>query len=89
MKFRDESFITSWGEGVIFKGGGVGNNFDDVLGHGGVENKMTYGQEGGGGSCISSSMGGGVRCVPLVFLFIKSHNFLGALSPRPPYIPAL
>ena len=38
---------------------------------GGIENKMTYGQ---GGSCISSGIGG-VRCVPLVFLFIKSHSF--------------
>ena len=27
---------------------------------------------------------GGVRCVPLVFLFIKSHSFLGASPPRPP-----
>ena len=43
----------------------------------GVENKMTNGQEGGG-SCISSGIGG-LRCVPLVFLFIKIHSF-----PDPP-----
>ena len=29
--------------------------------------------------------GGGVRCVPLVFHFIKSHS----LPPRPPSIPSL
>ena len=68
------------GGAVIFRG--VGNFFRDVLG--GVENIMTYRQ--GGGSCISSGIGG-VRCVPLVFLFIKSHSFLGAA--QPPYIPAL
>ena len=69
---RDESFITSWGGAVIFRGGGQ-NFFCDVPG--GVEKKMTYGQ---GGSCISSGIGGGIRRVPLVFLFIKSHSFWGA-----------
>ena len=43
---RDESFITSWGGGGYIQGGGVGNVFGDVLGEG--ENKMTYGQGGGG-----------------------------------------
>ena len=52
-----------------------------------VKNKMTYGQVG---SCILSGIGG-VRHVPLVFLFIKSHSFWGggAAPPRSPYIPAL
>ena len=61
---------------VIFRGG---RNFF-LWCTGGVEKKMSYGQ---GGSCISSGIGG-VRCVPLVFHFIKSHSFWGALPPRPP-----
>ena len=43
------------GGGDYIQGGGVGNFFADVLG--GVENKITY--EQGGGSCISSGIGGG------------------------------
>ena len=82
IKIRDESFITSWG-GRLYSGGE--SEIFLVMYWGGGENKITYGQ---GGSCISSGIGG-VRCVPLVFLFIKSHSFWGAAPPRPPYIPDL
>ena len=71
---RDESFITTWGG--LYSGGGR-KFLGDVLG--GVENKMTHGQ---GRSCILSGIGGGgVRCVPLVFLFNKSHSFWGGYPP--------
>ena len=56
--------------GRLYSGGAVGNFFGDVLG-GGVENKMTYGQGGGGVMYFGQYWGRGVRCVPLVFLFIK------------------
>ena len=54
---------------------------------GGVENKKPLGKLGV--SYISSGIGGGggVRCVPLVFAFIKSHSFWGALPPPPPPTP--
>ena len=79
--YRDESFIISWGGGGRLYSGGVGNFFGDVLGGGELKIlKMTYGQ---GGSCISSGIGR-VRCVPLVFLFIKSHSFWGRSTPDPP-----
>ena len=56
--------------GSIFRGGSK----NVLVMYWGVKNKMTYGQ--GVGSCISSGIGEGrVRCVPLVFLFIKSHTF--------------
>ena len=83
--FRDESFITSWG-GRLYSGGGVGNFFGDVLG--GLKIKWPMGR----GVMYFVRYGGGVRCVLLVFLFIKSHSFWGAQPPRPlppPYIPAL
>ena len=76
---RDESFITSWGGGRLYSGG-AGRKFFWWCTVG-VENKITYGQ---GGSCISSGIGG-LRCVPLVFLFIKSHSFWGAAPPVPLY----
>ena len=79
--FRDESFITSWGGGGYIQGRGVGIFFGDVLGGGG-EKKMTYGQ--GGGVMYFVRYWRGIRCVPLVFLFIASHSFWGALPPRPP-----
>ena len=74
---RDESFITSWGGGgaVIFRGG-VGNFFGDVLG--GLKIKWPMGR---GGHVFRQVWGRGVRCVPLVFLFIKSHSFWGAQTP--------
>ena len=56
---------------VVIFSGGRNFVFGDVLGGGGVENKMTYGQ---GGHVFRQVLGGGVRCVPLVFLFIKSHS---------------
>ena len=46
----------------------------------GVENKMTYGQ----GGHVFRKVSGGVRYVPLVFLFIKSHSYWGAKPPDPP-----
>ena len=67
------------GGGRYIQGGR--NFFVDALG-GGSENKMALGQ---GGSCISSGIwGGGVRCVPLVLHFIKSHSFWGLCPPDPP-----
>ena len=82
LKIRDESFITSWGGrgAVIFRGGG--SECFLVMYWGGGENKMTYGQ--GGGHVFRQVLGGGVRCVPLVFLFIKSHSSWGAQTPVPP-----
>ena len=80
---RDESFITSWG-GRLYSGG-VGNFFGDVLG-GGLKIKWPMGR---GGHVFRQVLGGGVRCVPLVFLFIKSHSFWGAVPPRTPYILSL
>ena len=62
-------------------GGGVGIFFGDVLG-GGVKIKIPWGR---GGSYISSGIWEGVRCVPLVFAFIKS--FWGAKPPPPPRPP--
>ena len=61
---RGESFITSWGDGYI-QGGGVGNCFGDVLGVG-VENKMTYGQ-GGGGHVFRQVLGGQMCSTGLSF----------------------
>ena len=60
---RDESFITSWGGGRLYSGGGVGNFFGDVLG-GGVENKMTYGQ---GGHVFRQVLGGQMCSIGLSF----------------------
>ena len=57
-KIRDESFISSWGAPVIFRGG-VGKFFGDVLGGG--ENKMTYGQ-GGVMYFVRNWGGGGQMC---------------------------
>ena len=62
--------------------GGSDFFFDDVLG-GGVENKNPLGQ-GGGHIFHQVFGGGGVRCVPLVFAFIKSQGFWGG-SPDYPY----
>ena len=81
--FRDESFITSWGGGAGYIQGGGGRKFFWWCTGGGVENKMTHGQGGGHVFC---QVLGGVRCVLLVFLFIKSHSFWGA-QPRPPPPP--
>ena len=36
----------------------------------------------GGGLGVGGVGGGGVRCVPLVFVFIKSHSFWGASPPK-------
>ena len=45
---------------------------------------MTYGQGRVVMYFVRYWGGGGVRCVPLVFLFIKSHNFWGAQTPLYP-----
>ena len=70
------------GAGYIQGGGGWIFFFGDVLG-GGVENKNPLGQ--GGHIFRQEFGGGGVKCVPLVFAFIKSQSFLGAKPPDPPY----
>ena len=70
------------GGGRLYSGGGVGIFLGDVLGGG--ENKNPLGQ---GGSYISSGIWG-VRCVPLVFAFIKSQSFWGGgQAPQTPHIP--
>ena len=75
MSALGTSHLLPAGGGGRLYSGGVGIFFCDVLG-GEVEKKMTYSSGIGGG--------GGVRCVSLVFLFIKSHSFWGAPLPRPP-----
>ena len=47
-RLRDKSFITSWGGRLYSEWGGVRNFFLVMYGVGGGENKMTYGQGGGG-----------------------------------------
>ena len=68
------------GGAVIFRGGSE-FFFGDVLG--GLKIKIPWGR-GGGHIFHQEFGGGGVRCVPLVFAFIKSQSFLGAKPPRPP-----
>ena len=64
--------------GRLHSGGGVGIFFGDVLG--GLKIKIPWGR----GGHIFHQVFGGVRCVPLVFAFIKSQSFWGAKPPRPP-----
>ena len=82
-------------KGHILPGGGagyiqVGSEFFVMYWGGGGEKKNPSGQRGGG-AYISSGIlcvcgGGGcrVRCVPLVFAFIKSQSFWGGQAPQTP-----
>ena len=76
-------FITSCGGAGYVQWGGaagarVGNFFGDVLGR--LKIKRPMGR-GGGHVFRQVLRGGGCRCVPFVFLVIKSHSFLGAQTP--------
>ena len=57
------------------------NFFGDVLVEGEGENKKPFGQ----GGHILHQVFCGVRCVPLVFAFIKSQSYWGAKPPDFPY----
>ena len=64
--------------GRLYSGGGGRKRFGDVLGELKIKSLLS---RGGGASYIASGifffLGGGVRCVPLVFASIQ--------SPDPPY----
>ena len=69
----------------LYSGGGVGIFFFLVMYWGGVKIKIPW----DGGGHIFHQVFGGVRCVSLLFAFIKSQSFWGGgqapQTPPPPY----
>ena len=79
VEYKGRVIYYQLGGPVIFRVG-VRIFFGDVLG--GLKIKWPRGRGGGHVFRQVFGGGGGVRCVPLVFHFIKSHSFWGAKPPQ-------